>query len=82
MYKPTSGIQWTPKHSWTSDKPKKQALADAIWSTFGSSVVVIWIELLIGNENRFLPLCASVVGIGIADHILKRVTACFAIANE
>ena len=25
-YKPTSGFQWTPKHSWTSDRPQKQAL--------------------------------------------------------
>ena len=21
LYKPTSGIQWTPEHSWTSDRP-------------------------------------------------------------
>ena len=23
LYKPTSGIQWTSEHSWTSDKPQK-----------------------------------------------------------
>ena len=23
--KPTSGIQWTPKHSFTSDRPQRQA---------------------------------------------------------
>ena len=27
LYKPTSGIQWTPEHSWTSDRPQKQASA-------------------------------------------------------
>ena len=25
LYKPTSGIQWTPEHTWTSDRPQKQA---------------------------------------------------------
>ena len=25
LYKLTSGIQWTPEHSWTSDRPQKQA---------------------------------------------------------
>ena len=25
LYKPTSGIQWTLKHLWTSDRPQKQA---------------------------------------------------------
>ena len=24
-YEPTSGIQWTPEYSWTSDKTQKQA---------------------------------------------------------
>ena len=26
LYKPTSGIQWTPEHLWMSDRPQKQAL--------------------------------------------------------
>ena len=38
LYKPTSGIQRTPKYSWTSERPQKQA---ADQSTFGSGVVVI-----------------------------------------
>ena len=59
MYKPTSGIQWTPKDSWTSDRPQKQASepslrnkpqnqasAKADPSTFGSSVLVIITSLL------------------------------------
>ena len=25
LYKPTNAIQQTPKHSWTSDRPQKQA---------------------------------------------------------
>ena len=41
LYKPTSGIRWTPEHSWTSDRPQKQALAKADLSTFGSGVVAI-----------------------------------------
>ena len=41
LYKPTSGIQWTPEHSWTSDRPQKQASAKADPSTFGSGVLVI-----------------------------------------
>ena len=41
VYKPTSGIQWTPEHSWTSDRPQKQASAKADLSTFGSGVVTI-----------------------------------------
>ena len=41
MYKPTSGIQWTPKHQWTSDRPQKQASEKADQSTFGSDVVII-----------------------------------------
>ena len=28
-----SGIQWTPKHSWTSDKSQKKALEKADQST-------------------------------------------------
>ena len=41
LYKPTSGIQWTPKHLWTSDRPQKQASAKADLSTFGSGVLAI-----------------------------------------
>ena len=41
LYKPTGGIQWTPKHSWTSDRPQKQASAKADLSTFGSAVLAI-----------------------------------------
>ena len=41
LYKPTSGIQWTPKYSWTSDRPQKQASAKASLSTFGSGVMTI-----------------------------------------
>ena len=36
LYKPTSGIQWTLEHSWTSDRLQKQASAKADLSTFGS----------------------------------------------
>ena len=39
LYKPTSGIQWTPKHLWTSERPQKQASAKADLSTFGSGVL-------------------------------------------
>ena len=41
LYKPTSGIQWTPEHSWTSERPQKQASAKADPSTFGCGVLVI-----------------------------------------
>ena len=41
LYKPTSGIQWTPKHSWTSDRPQKQASEKADQATCGSGVVTI-----------------------------------------
>ena len=40
-YKPISNIQWTSEHSWTSDRPQKQASEKANQSTFGSGVVVI-----------------------------------------
>ena len=62
LYKPTSGIQRTPKHSWTSERPQKQA---ADQSTFGSGVwylISLLIELWIGDENCSLPLCAYVAG--------------------
>ena len=41
LYKLTSGIQWTPEHSWTSDKPQKLASAKADLSKFGSGVLAI-----------------------------------------
>ena len=41
LYKPTSGIQWTPEHSWTSDRPQKQASAKADLSTFGSGALAV-----------------------------------------
>ena len=41
LYKPTSGIQWTPEYSWTSDRPQKQASAKADLSTFGNGVLAI-----------------------------------------
>ena len=41
LHKPTSGIQWTPKHSWTFDRPQKQALAKVDLSTFASGVLAI-----------------------------------------
>ena len=41
LYMPTSGSQWTPKHSWTSDRPQKQASAKTDPSTIGSGVLVI-----------------------------------------
>ena len=41
LYKPTSGIQLTPEHSWTLDRPQKQALEKADQSTGGSGVVTI-----------------------------------------
>ena len=45
LYKPTSGIQWTPVHSWTSDRLQKQVsekqTSQLDQSTFGSGVVII-----------------------------------------
>ena len=41
LYKPTSGIQWTPEHLWMSDRPQKPASAKADLSTFGSGVLTI-----------------------------------------
>ena len=34
-------IQWAPKHSWTSDRPQKQASAKADLSKFGSGILAI-----------------------------------------
>ena len=58
LYKPTSGIQWTPEHLWTSDRPQKQALAKADLSTFGSGLVSLLMELSIDGENCSLTWCA------------------------
>ena len=41
LYKPTSGIQWTLRHSWMFDRPQKHASAKADPSMFGSGVLVI-----------------------------------------
>ena len=41
LYKPISGIQLTPEHSWTSDRHQKQASAKADLSTFGSGLLAI-----------------------------------------
>ena len=41
LYKPTSGIQWTPKHSWMFDRSQKQALAKADSSSIGNGVLII-----------------------------------------
>ena len=41
LCKPNRGIQWTPEHSWTSNRLQKQASQIAAQSTFGSGVVVI-----------------------------------------
>ena len=38
LYKPTNGIQWTPEHSWTSDRTQKQASAKADPSMFGHQI--------------------------------------------
>ena len=53
LYKPTSGIQWTPKHLCTSDRPQKQASAKADLSAFDSGVLVISLlmELSVDSEN-------------------------------
>ena len=41
LYKLTIGIQWTPEHLLTSDRPQKQASEVADQSTFGSDVVIV-----------------------------------------
>ena len=60
LYKPTSDNQWTTEHSWTSDRPQKQASEKADQSTSGSGVVTVslLINLSFGDEKRSLPLCA------------------------
>ena len=57
LYVPISGIQWTPEHSRTSDRPQKQTSAKADPSTFGSGVLTISLlmELSIDNENSSFP---------------------------
>ena len=39
LYKPTSGIQWTSKYSWMSDRPQKQASEK---QTSQCLTVVLW----------------------------------------
>ena len=53
LYKPTSGIQWTPEHSWIFNRPQKQASAKAYLSKFGSGVLAISLlmELSIDGET-------------------------------
>ena len=41
LYKPTRGIQLTPKPLWKSDRLQKQASEKVDQSTFGNGVVVI-----------------------------------------
>ena len=42
LYKPTSGIQWTPEHSFTSDRPQRQASTKPDQPVkFGIDVLVI-----------------------------------------
>ena len=54
LYNPTSGIQWTPEHSWTSNRSQKQASAKADPQHLA---VVYWqlvsllMELSIDGEN-------------------------------
>ena len=50
LYKPTSCIPWTAKHSWTSDRPQEQSSEKVYQSTFGSCVVVIS-QLIDGTIN-------------------------------
>ena len=70
-YKPTSGIHWTPKHSWIYDRPQKQASEK---QTSQLVAVVLWwlvsllMKLLIGDETRSLPLCVYVAGFGKSIH--------------
>ena len=54
-----------------SDRPQKQASKKADQSTFGSGVVVISLlmELLIGDEDHSLPLCAYMSSFGKVGHI-------------
>ena len=53
LYKPTSsGIHWTPEHSWMSDRPHKQASAKADPSTFGSDVLVISLLIKLSIDNK------------------------------
>ena len=72
LYKPTSSSQWTLVHSWTSDRPEKQASAKADLLTFGSGVMTnsLLMELSIGNETHSLTLCVNMAGFGKAGHIL------------
>ena len=57
LYKPTSGIQWTPEHSWTSDKPQKQASACQQLAVVYWQLVSLLMELSIDGENCSLTWC-------------------------
>ena len=49
QYKSTSDTQWTPEHSWTSDRPQKKQTSQLL-------AVVLWyllMKLSIGNENHY-----------------------------
>ena len=57
LYKSTSGIQWTPEHSWTSDRPQKQASEKPTSQLLhGSGVIISWLNdraISIVDEKRF-----------------------------
>ena len=58
LYKPTSDIQSSPEHSWTSDRPQKQASAKADPLTFGSGVISLLMELSIDDmKTVFIIEC-------------------------
>ena len=62
LYKPTSDIQRTPncKHSWTSDRPQKQASekqTSQLVAVMLCQLVSLLIELSIGDEKCSLSLC-------------------------
>ena len=57
LYKPTSGIQWTSEHSWTSGKPQKQASACQHLAVVYWQLVSLLMELSIDGENCSLTWC-------------------------
>ena len=57
LYKPTSGIQWTPKHLWMSDRPKKSLIKNRpvnIWQWCTGNQLVLLVELSIDDESYSL----------------------------
>ena len=74
LYKPTSGIKYPFKHSWTSSRLQEQASENVDHThtsqnlVSGVMVISLLTELLIGNENHSLTLHASVVGYGKSSH--------------